>query len=83
MYLTAIEDLWVFEIREEKRREEKTHILCLDMQLETQVFLMDGSVWMVVLWRSHTPLCALSLLRHRSVSTDIHTHKNNFHKQNN
>lgn len=57
----------LFEIKELKR--SLTHILCLDMQLETQVFLKDGSFWTVGLWRSNTPRCAPPLLRHRSAST--------------
>lgn len=57
----------LFEIKELKR--SLTHILCLDMQLETQVFLKDGSFWTVGLLRSHTPLCAPSLQRRRSAST--------------
>lgn len=57
----------LFEIKELKR--SLTHILCLDTQLETQVFLKDGSFWTVGLSRSDTPLCAPSLQRRRSAST--------------
>lgn len=57
----------------EEKRRSLAHILCLDMQLETQVFLRDGSVWMVGLWRSRTPPCAPSLLPRRSASTGAHT----------
>ena len=51
-----------------------THILGLGMQLETPVSLTDGTVWTVGLWKSHTPLCAPSLLPRKSASTVTHTH---------